>query len=287
MSATSAETTAPSPDVDQTAGRTDRPTALVTNDDGIDSPGLHALATAALDAGLNVIVAAPAEEASGSSASVAVQQQDGRILFERRTLEGLTEATVYAVEAGPGLIALLAAHGTFGVVPDVVLSGINRGENIGQVVLHSGTVGAALTAGANGTRALAISQAVPHTAHSAGEPDWTAATDLARTLIPRLLEQPAGTVLNVNVPSAPTTDQVDCRHASLSEFGVVHMTATEADDESEDSVRLTVADPTDQPSPGSDAALLAAGYATLTALRSVSEDTSVAVDDILNPSQHS
>lgn len=252
-------------------------TALVTNDDGIDSPGLHRLAAAALDAGLNVIVAAPTEEASGSSASIAVQQKDGRVLFERRELEGLERATAYAVEAGPGLIALLAAHGTFGTVPDVLLSGINRGENIGQVVLHSGTVGATLTAGANGTRALAVSQVVPR---DGGEPDWTMAADLARDLVPGLLEQPAGTVLNVNVP-VTDGDRVDCRPAALAEFGVVQATATEADEDSDDSVRLTVSDPTDQPAPGSDAALLAEGFATLTALRSIAEDPSVPVEDML------
>lgn len=82
-----------------------------------------------------------------------------------------------------------------------------------------------------------------HTAHTAGEPDWAAATDLARTLIPRLLEQPAGTALNVNVPAAPGADPVESRHASRSEVGGVHMTATDADDQSEESLRMTAADP--------------------------------------------
>lgn len=59
----------------------------------------------------------------------------------------------------------------------MLFSGINRGENIGQVVLHSGTVGAALTAGANGIRAMALSHVVPR---EAGEPEWTAAAQLAR-----------------------------------------------------------------------------------------------------------
>lgn len=255
------------------------PTALVTNDDGIDSPGLHRLAAAALEAGMNVIVAAPTEEASGSSASIAVQQKDGRILFERRELEGLEATSAYAVEAGPGLIALLAAHGTFGTVPDVLLSGINRGENIGQVVLHSGTVGAALTAGANGIRAMALSNVVPRDA----EPDWTAAAQLARDLIPRLLDQPAGTILNVNVPAVPSGQSVECRHAALAEFGVVQTTATEADENSDNSVRLAVSDPADLPAPGSDAALLSEGYATLTALRSIAEDPSAPVEDMLHP----
>ena len=64
-------------------------TVLVTNDDGIDSPGLHALAAAAAAEGLDVIVAAPASEASGSSASITGAEFDGRIHMERREIEGL------------------------------------------------------------------------------------------------------------------------------------------------------------------------------------------------------
>ncbi|SLM91769.1 hypothetical protein [Brevibacterium yomogidense] len=74
-----------------------------------------------------------------------------------------------------------------------------------------------------------------------------------------------------------------CRHATLDEFGVVQTTATEADEDSDDSVRLAVSDPTDPPAPGSDAALLAEGYATLTALRSIAEDPSAPVEDMLHP----
>lgn len=174
-----------------------RSTALITNDDGIDSPGLHHLARAALNAGLDVIIAAPAVEASGSSASITATELDGRILLERRQLEGFEGLTAHAVHAGPGLITLLAAHGTFGAVPDVVLSGINRGANVGRAILHSGTVGAALTGGVNCGKAMAVSQQVP--GHSSVR-DWTAAATLAGKLVPFLMQQPEETVLNLNIP---------------------------------------------------------------------------------------
>lgn len=119
-------------------------TVLITNDDGIDSAGLHALAAVAIDEGLEVVVAAPASEASGSSASVIGADHDGHVHMSRREIAGL-DVPCYAVRAAPALIALIAAHGAFGDVPDAVLSGINRGANIGHAVLHSGTVGAALT----------------------------------------------------------------------------------------------------------------------------------------------
>ncbi|MFC7457701.1 5'/3'-nucleotidase SurE [Brachybacterium sp. GCM10030267] len=257
-------------------------TALVTNDDGIDSPGLHRLAQAALDAGLELLIAAPASEASGSSASITVAQEDGRILYERRELAGLDGVTAFAVEAGPGLITLLAGHGTFGPTPDLVLSGINRGINVGQVVLHSGTVGAALTGGVNGLRALAVSQEAPTESE---ELDWTAASALARQVIPRLAEQPRGTVLNLNVPIVAGDTVPELRAATLAEFGVAQTTATERDEGSDDHVRLAVSSPSARPRPGSDAALLADGYATLTAIRSITEDPAVPLEDLVSRSR--
>jgi 5'-nucleotidase len=62
--------------------------ALVTNDDGIDSPGLHLLARLAVEAGLEVVVAAPDQEYSGSSASLTALAEDGRLLMHERQLDG-------------------------------------------------------------------------------------------------------------------------------------------------------------------------------------------------------
>lgn len=254
-------------------------TALVTNDDGIDSPGLHRLAQAALDAGLEVVVAAPAAEASGSSASITVTEKDGRILYGRREIAALPGVSAFAVEAGPGLITLLAGHGSFGTAPDLVLSGINRGINVGQVILHSGTVGAALTGGVNGLRALAVSQEAPT---GDEEPNWTAAATLAREIIPHLADHPGGTVLNLNVPIVEGDSTPELRAGTLAAFGVAQTTATERDEGSDDYVRLAVSSPPGRPRPGSDAALLADGYASLTALRSVAEDTALPLDDLVN-----
>lgn len=255
-----------------------RSTALITNDDGIDSRGLHYLARAALNAGLDVVIAAPAVEASGSSASITATELDGRILLERRELEGFDGLTAHAVHAGPGLITLLAAHGTFGAVPDLVLSGINRGANVGRAILHSGTVGAALTGGVNCGKAMAVSQQVPG---NSAVRDWSTAATLAEKLIPFLLEQPEGTVLNLNIPHVDSSTLPELRAAGLAEFGVVQTTMAEQVQDYEDYVRLAVSDPTDHPHPDSDAALLAEGYATVTAIRSVAEDPSIDLADSL------
>ncbi|WP_350349348.1 5'/3'-nucleotidase SurE [Agromyces sp. G08B096] len=240
-------------------------TVLVTNDDGIASPGLYALALAALDAGFSVIVAAPASESSGSSASIIGADADGRISMERREVAGLERASCFAVQAAPALIALIAAHGAFGTRPDAVLSGVNRGANVGRAILHSGTVGAALTGGASGARGLAVSLDVgmdPDAHH------WQAAVEVAVPLLVPLLESDPGTVLNLNVPNTPATGRLAPRAATLAAFGIVQTTAAKP---GEGEVRLTVADVDGEFDASSDAVLLGAGHPTLTAISGVGD----------------
>lgn len=245
--------------------------ALITNDDGIDSPGLLALAIAACDAGLDVVVAAPAEEASGSSASIIATDAHavtaagghGRIRVTPRTLAGI-DVAAYAVHSAPALIALLAAHNAFGEAPDVVLSGINRGANVGHAIIHSGTVGAALTGGVNGARGLAVSLDV-----GPGPPQWVNASTMVGRVLPALLESPPGTVLNFNVPDLTDVDGVDIVEAKLAPFGIVHTTVTERADEH---VNLKIAEPTDEFDPDTDAAILATGRATITSVTAVREN---------------
>lgn len=235
--------------------------ALITNDDGIDSPGLHALAIAARDHGLDVVVAAPARQSSGSSASITAAEDDGRIQIERRELPDLEGVEAFAVRGAPGLIALIASNGAFGDKPDLVLSGINHGANVGRAILHSGTVGAALTGGMGGAFGLAVSLDVGF------EPtvfEWDAAARITRSVLPLLLEQAPGTVLNLNVPNVSTP--VEWSEATLAPFGIVQTTLHR---DGTDHVRLAVEDLPNEPVPGSDAALLAEGYATLTAITGV------------------
>ena len=139
--------------------------ALITNDDGIDSAGLRTLAQVAVAAGLKVTVAAPDGERSGSSAAMSGLAEGGRVLVEDRTLDGLADVRTVAVQASPAMIVFLGAHGAFGEPPDIVLAGINRGPNVGRAILHSGTVGAALTAQAAGLPAMAVSLASARAEH--------------------------------------------------------------------------------------------------------------------------
>lgn len=247
---------------------------LITNDDGIASSGLHALAAAAVRAGLDVVVAAPASEASGSSSSITAVEDDGNVSIEERELENLDGVKAFAVHGAPAFIAMIATHGAFGPAPDIVLSGVNRGANVGRAILHSGTVGAALTAGINDGRGLAVSL---DTGLNPDEIHWDTAAQLATHLLPFLLEQEAGAVLNLNVPNAAGPDLPDLRTATLTRFGIVQTTLAER---GEQHVRLAIADTAEKPDPDSDAALLAAGFATVTAIQPVTGTTLPSLDGL-------
>ena len=252
------------------------PRALVTNDDGIDSPGLHALAAAVRDAGLDVIVAAPSEQSSGAGASLTAVRREGRTVVTRRELPGLPGVPAWAVDAQPGYIVVAALNGWFDPVPDLVLSGINHGANVGRAILHSGTVGAALTAGINGRSALAVSLDVP--LHPERDPLWDAGEELLPRVLQLLQDAPAGTVLSLNVPDLPPDWHGDLREARLADFGTVQARVDEVED---GGLCLGEVEVSTEPEEGTDSALLAAGHPTITALHSVAEDPSDLVRDWL------
>jgi 5'-nucleotidase len=246
------------------------PRAVVSNDDGIASDGLAALAAAAIRAGCTVVVAAPDYDASGSGASLAAVADHGQIAIERRALAGLDGTPAYAVRAQPAYIASSAADGAFGERPDLLLSGINAGPNFGRAILHSGTVGAALTAAVHGIPAAAFSldlRGLPAVAH------WETAASVAAEVIPVVRELPAGTALNVNVPNVDPGALRGIRRAGLAAFGTVQMGLVE-----EPGGRLRITRTASQdagPPPWSDSALLASGYATVTAIQPLAEATAV------------
>jgi 5'-nucleotidase len=156
--------------------------------------------------------------------------------------------------------------GGFGDPPELVVSGINPGPNTGRSVLHSGTVGAALTAGNLGLPALAISIGSEAPRH------FDTAATVAASVMAWLLSAPAGTVLNVNVPDLPIHQVRGVREAPLARFGPVETTVGRGRD-GDDSLTLRVS-PADVTSAGAsgggtDAALVAAGFVTVTCIAGV------------------
>jgi 5'-nucleotidase len=200
---------------------------LVTNDDGVSAPGLAAL-TRALVAWTDgadadgpgspheVIVMAPSSNYSGAGAAVGSVTDGTAIPYQRAFVEGAEGVEAYGLDASPALSVIAGALGAVGPKPDLVLSGINHGVNVGRSVLHSGTVGAALTASQLGISALAVSLRV------GDEPDpWESAADLAMALIPVLTEAPPRTVLNLNVPHLPLSEIRGVRWARVSGAGLI------------------------------------------------------------------
>lgn len=232
---------------------------LITNDDGIDSVGLHTLAGVAVKAGLEVIVVAPHTERSGSSASLVATTSGGTLIVREHPLEQLPGIPSYDVEATPAYISWAAVRGAFGDPPDLVLSGINHGPNTGHAVLHSGTVGAALTATAHQVPAMAVSLTAARPSH------WETAADVTHRVLAWLLERDAlePVVLNVNVPDVALADLRGITEAPLASFGAVQADVAEV---GEGFVTLTFSEIDATREPDTDAALQLSGWATVTPL---------------------
>jgi 5'-nucleotidase len=264
---------------------------LVTNDDGIDAPGLRWLARAAAREGHDVVVAAPVTEASGSSAAMTAVEEHGKIILHKRELLHAKHIPAYAVAASPAYIVLLALREAFGEPPEMIFSGINRGANAGAAVVHSGTVGATLTGSYAGLHGLAVSLDVlsprASTARSGGaalaaldhEEDekrhWGSAAELAVRLVPTLVHTPAGTIFNLNVPDLHLDGIRGLRRASLAQFGQVQVSIVE---EGEGFVRTAVQAADDTLQPDTDLAALAEHFAVVTPIRPPHEMTEVKIN---------
>ena len=163
---------------------------LVTNDDGVHAPGITALAEALAGVG-TVAVVAPDRERSAV----------GHALTLHHPLRA-TELSpgVFAVDGTPTDCVNLGIHALLDHKPDIVVSGINRGSNLGDDVTYSGTVSAAMEATLMGIPALAVSLATD----GAGE-HYPAAAAIAARLVREVHDRglPPDTFLNVNVPDLP------------------------------------------------------------------------------------
>lgn len=181
-----------------------QPLILITNDDGIDSPGLQAAVDAVSDLG-EVVIAAPNQQWSGSGRSMPISVT-GRI-----TEVPSSGPRAYAIDATPALCIIHAMGHLVDRKPDLVISGINFGENVGVDITISGTVGAAIEAAAFGIPALAVSLEMPVANHLLGDTseDYVAARAFTRYFAQRLLLQPMpfdADILSINVPQGATPD---------------------------------------------------------------------------------
>lgn len=180
-----------------------RPQILLTNDDGIRSPGLWAAAEALSSVGY-VNVAAPREQFSGAGRSLPTTS-DGQI--EKQIMEVNNQQwEVYAIGGSPAQAVLHGVLDILPVRPDLVVSGINYGENLGHSILSSGTVGAAFEAASIGIKALAASLELEditgYLGHST-EVDFSTAAFFTAMFARLLLEQqmpPDIDLLKIDIP---------------------------------------------------------------------------------------
>ncbi|HAY66446.1 MAG TPA: hypothetical protein DCY36_10485 [Acidimicrobiaceae bacterium] len=192
---------------------------MLTNDDGINSEGLHVLARSMQQHG-DVFIAAPDSEYSGAGAAI------GPIHLsepEVRSTKIDEISTAWTVSGPPALCVMLARLGAFGDV-DLVVSGINPGANVGRSVYHSGTVGAALTARHANIPSLAVSQHVSGFGGAGQSWDdliqsqkWDVAAQVASSVVEGLLKDEIGDtpVVNINVPNLDLSDIRGWRFTNL------------------------------------------------------------------------
>lgn len=217
-------------------------------------------------------MAAPLANHSGASAAIGTVYEREAIGFRVGRITGAEDVPVFGVDAPPALTVIVGTFGAFGPKPDVVVSGINLGVNVGRSVLHSGTIGAALTAAQHGCSALAVSM------RSQPEHQWETAAQLAVSLLPVVAGAPPRTVLSLNTPSVPIGELRGLVPGRIADAGIVQGARTELTGRDAGTVKLTLG--TAVPSlgdttgadPRDDATLIGAGYATVTALHGVGQD---------------
>jgi 5'-nucleotidase len=169
---------------------------LISNDDGVKAPGIKALFDRLKELGV-VTVAAPSANQSGVGHALTF---GGPIVVESWESDGLRW---FSISASPATCVRLALTSLLPQIPDIVVSGINKGENAGVIAFSSGTVACAREAAYRGLPALAVSL------EEGDQMDYAGAADFTARLILEIREKglPPGTFFNVNFPGRPS-DQI-------------------------------------------------------------------------------
>ena len=181
---------------------------LITNDDGINSPGLRAAVEAVLDLG-TVTVAAPSVQQTGAGRGLTGDRQARLAGIDYRA--GGREIRAFHCDCSPALVVRHSLQTIFrDRHPDLLISGINYGENLGSLVTSSGTVGAALEGASSGIPGIAVSKQTPvDSHHNYTDQDWSGPVHFLNRFSRLLLESrphPDIDVLKIDVPAGATPD---------------------------------------------------------------------------------
>ena len=230
-----------------------RPLILITNDDGYRAPGLLALREAVAPLG-DVVVIAPDRERSACGQGITIK---GPLTVEK------IDETTFAVDGTPADCVILALANLLSTKPAVVLSGINRGANLGDDVYYSGTVGGAREAAFWGLPAAACSLV------TRGKPlDFAEAAKHSRRVCEILLTAPPpeGVLLNLNVPDGPESDIKGVRVTRQGMRG--HASGVSLTKDTRGRTFYWIAEPFDKwdAADGDDMGAIRAGYVSITPL---------------------
>jgi 5'-nucleotidase len=234
---------------------------MLVNDDGIDSPGLAALATVlAADPGYRVTVVAPSEQQSGVGHAIVIRSE-----IPIRAHADVGGAPAWSVDATPATVTkigltVVLEHD----LPDLVVSGINKGENIGRAAWYSGTIGAAREAVLNGLPGIAFSLELDW---ADPKPDWRTAALLAKPVVDAVRHNPLPdkVLLNVNFPRNTAT----VGGYRLTSMGLAPDAVSRYEvDREEEGTRWVTSRwaPPAGDAPGTDIRALAAGFVSITPL---------------------
>ena len=170
-----------------------RPRILITNDDGIFAPGIYALWEAMNEIGDVTVVAPDSEKSAVGHAITLTDPIRVEKILRKNGFEG------FAVKGTPADCVKIAGRSLMETPPDIVVSGINSGANVGSDIIYSGTVSAATEGTILGIPSIAISL------NSIKGGDMDGSQKVAQTVVKKVLKNglPGGTLLNVNVPNIP------------------------------------------------------------------------------------
>jgi 5'-nucleotidase len=226
---------------------------LVTNDDGIASPALYGLREELASLG-RVFIVAPDRDQSATSHSLT--------LYRPMRIDRQGE-DVYAIDGTPTDCVLAATHGLLPVAPDLVVSGVNRGPNMGDDVFYSGTIAAAIEGALQGLPALALSLVT-----AAGPADFSYACRFARSLVDTVIERgmPPKSVLNVNVPARPAAEIQGVKITKLGQRAYDDSLIERVDPRGRTYYWIGGDAPVWQPNPESDYLAVHEGYVSVTPL---------------------
>lgn len=171
---------------------------LLTNDDGYHAPGFEILEQIARTFSDDIWVCAPSEEQSGAGHSLTLNHPVRLHQFAERR---------FAVTGTPTDSVMMALREVMDAPPDLILSGVNRGANLGDDITYSGTVSAAIEGALAGIRSIALSQVYSRESMAGGEP-FAAALEWGPKVIAPLLDAPFAdrTLVNVNFPPRAPAD---------------------------------------------------------------------------------